>query len=75
MAAISKADNIFKRIFVNEKFCTLIRISLRFVPKGPIDNESALVLVMAWRQTGDKPLPELLLTQFTDAYIYHQEMS
>ena len=23
---------------------------------------------MAWRQTGDKPLPELMLTQFTDAY-------
>ena len=49
----------------------LIRISLKFVPKGPIDNKSALVQVMAWRRTGDKPLPEPILTQFTDAYMRH----
>ena len=36
MAAIL-ADNIFKCIFLNEKFCILIKISLKFVPKGPID--------------------------------------
>ena len=29
------ADNAFICIFVNEKFCILIRISLKFVPKGP----------------------------------------
>ena len=23
---------------------------------------------MAWRRTGDKPLPEPMMTQFTDAY-------
>ena len=23
---------------------------------------------MAWRRTGDKPLPETMLTQFTDIY-------
>ena len=33
----------FKCIFVNEKFCILIEISLRFDPKGPIDNNPALV--------------------------------
>ena len=27
-------DNIFKCIFVNEKFCISIKISLRFVPEG-----------------------------------------
>ena len=37
------ADNIFRCIFVNKKFCILIKISLKFVPKGPIDNRSALV--------------------------------
>ena len=37
------ADDIFKCIFLNEKFCILIAISLKFVPKGPIDNTSALV--------------------------------
>ena len=33
------------------------KISLKFVPKAPIDNTSALVQVMTWRQTDDKPLP------------------
>ena len=70
MAAISTED-IFKCIFMNEMLCISIRISLKFVPKGPIDNKSALIQVMAWRQTGDKPLPEPMLTQFTDAYTRH----
>ena len=30
-------------IFVNEKFCILIKISLKFVPKAPIDSNPALV--------------------------------
>ena len=70
MAATS-ADDIFKCIFVNEKFCILIKISLNFVLKGPIDNKAALVQVMAWRRTGDKSLPERMLMQFTDAYMRH----
>ena len=37
------ADDTFRCVFVNEKFCILIKISLKFVPKGPIDNISALV--------------------------------
>ena len=37
------ADNIFKCIFVNEKFHILIKISLKFVPEGPIDNNPALI--------------------------------
>ena len=36
-------DNFFKCIFVNEKFCILLQISLKFVPNGPIDNNPALV--------------------------------
>ena len=37
---------------MNEKFytCILIQISLKFVPKCPIDYKSASVDVMAWRQ-------------------------
>ena len=70
------ADNIFKCIFINEKFGILISISLMFVANGPINNKSALVQVMAWRRTGDKPLPEPVLTQISNAYIRHQwEMS
>ena len=38
---------------------------------GPMDNKSALVQVMAWRRKGDKPLPEPMLTQFTDTYVQH----
>ena len=48
-----------------------IRISLKFIPSSPIDNETALFQVMAWSRTNDKPLPELVLTQFTYAYMRH----
>ena len=37
------ADDIFKFIFVNEKFCIYIKISLTFVPNGLINNNPALV--------------------------------
>ena len=65
------ADNIFKCMFMNEKFYILIRISLKFVPKGADDNKSVSVQVMAWCRTGNKPLPEPMLTLFTGAYIRH----
>ena len=45
------ADFIFKCLSMNEMFCIPIRISLKFVPGGPIGNKSALVQVMAWHQT------------------------
>ena len=35
-----------------------IKISLKFVPKGPINNILALVQMMAWRRPGDEPLSE-----------------
>ena len=63
------ADDIFRCIFVNERFCISIQISLKFDPRGLIDNKPALVQVMAWRRTGDKPLPESVLTPFTDELI------
>ena len=36
----------------------LIKISLKFVPKGPINNIPAMVQIMAWHHPGDKPLSE-----------------
>ena len=39
----------------------LIKISLKFVPKGPINNITALVQIMAWRRPGDKPLSEPMM--------------
>ena len=68
MAAIL-ADDIFKCSFLDENVRISIHISQKFVPMGPINNKSALVQVMAWRRTGDKPLPEAMMTQFTDAYM------
>ena len=56
---------------MNEKFCILIKISLKFVPKGPVDNNPALVQIMAWCGIGDKPLSEPVLTRFTDAYVQY----
>ena len=37
------ADEILKSISMNEKCYILILISLKIVPKGPLDNKSALV--------------------------------
>ena len=37
------ADDIFKCIFLNENVWIPIEISLKFVPKGPINNIPALV--------------------------------
>ena len=51
----------------------LDKVSLKFIPKGPIHNNPALVEIMAWRRIGDKSLSELMLTRFTDVYIWHQE--
>ena len=63
MAAFLADDNL-TCIFMNENDIILIRISQKCVPRSPIDNKPALVQVMAWRRTGDKPLPEPMLTQF-----------
>ena len=47
------ADDTFKRIFLNENVRIPIKISMKFVPKGPINNIPALVQIMAWRRPGD----------------------
>ena len=54
-------DNIFKCIFLNENCCILIQISLKIVPKGPINNIPAMVQIMAWRRPGNKPLSEPMM--------------
>ena len=54
-------DDIFKCIFLNENGWISNKISLKFVPKGPINNIPALVQIMAWRRPGNKPLSELML--------------
>ena len=60
--------DISKRIFFKENVWIPIEISLKFVPKSPINNESSLVQVMACRRFGTKPLPKPMMTHFNDAY-------
>ena len=55
------ADDTFKRIFLNEDVRILIKISLKFVPMSPINNNPSLVQIMAWRRSGDKPLSEPMM--------------
>ena len=61
-----KIDAIFQTafwnvIFFNEKVWIPLKISLKFVPKGPINNIPAMVQIMAWRRPGDKPLSEPMM--------------
>ena len=49
-------DDIFKCIFVNENVRISINISPKFVPKGPINNISALVQIMARARPVDKAI-------------------
>ena len=55
------ADDIFKCIFLNKDAWITLKISLKFVPKVPINNIPALVQIMAWRRPGDKPLSQPMM--------------
>ena len=52
---------ILKCIFLNENVSIAIKISLKFVPKGQINNIPALIQTMAWRRPGVKPLSEPMM--------------
>ena len=54
-------DDILKCIFRNDDVWISLNFSLKFVPKVSIDNIPALVQIMAWRRTGDKPLSEPMM--------------
>ena len=62
LAAIFADDN-FKCIFLNENDRISFWISLKFVLRSPFNNNPALVQVMAWRRTGDKPLSEPMVVR------------
>ena len=64
-------EDIFECILLNENDRIPIQISLKFFTSSPIDMTPALVPAMAWRRTGDKPLPEPTLTQLNDAYMWY----
>ena len=56
-------DDIFKWISLNENVWNSINISLKFVPRGAINNIPTMVQVMAWRRSGDKPLSEPMMVR------------
>ena len=58
--------------FLNENIFTSNTIWLKFVDKGPIDNNTTLVQIMAWRRAGDYlPLSELMMASVGAAYMRH----
>ena len=59
MGKFSPLQTTFSNTFSWMKMCEFrLRISLKFVPKVPINNIQSLVQIMAWRRPGDKPLSE-----------------
>ena len=68
MAAISQTQT-FNSMFLNENVGISSKISLKFVPKGPIYNIPSLVQIMTWRWPGDKPLSDPMMVWLL-AHIY-----
>ena len=68
-------DHIFKPIFLNENVWIVIKISMKFVPKDPINNIPALVQIMAWHLIGNKPLSEPMMAYLTDVYMYMRHLT
>ena len=66
------AVSIFKCIFLNENCCisTPIRNTL-----DSIDSLSVLIQVIAWHQSGVKPLPDPMLTHIYDTIRHSATMS
>ena len=74
MATVS--DDIFKSISFTEKAQISTKLSLKFVPNGPIKNIPALIQIIAGCRPGNEPLFEPMLMQLLNAYMRHYgEMS
>ena len=56
------ADDIFKCIFLTKNDIIPIQISLKFVPRSPIDNKPTFAQILAWKKNE---------SQFIGAYMRH----
>ena len=56
------SQTIFSNYFLYENWCVLIQMTLKIVPKGPVNNKSALFQIMAWHHAGGKPLSDPIMT-------------
>ena len=57
-----------KYIILNKMYCLLIQILLMLVPKDFIYNKAAQAKVIAWHQTGDRPLLQSMINQIKDGF-------
>ena len=55
------ADDGLKCIFLNEDVWISLKIPLKFVARGPINNIPAFGQIMVWRRPGDRPLSEPMM--------------
>ena len=58
------ADDISQCILFSENIWISIKIPLKFISKVPMHNIPSLIQIMAWRQSGDKPLSESIMIIF-----------
>ena len=65
------ADDIFNSILLNENDGILIRISLKNILISAVDAKPTVVQVIAWHQSGNKPLPEPMMSNFMETYVWH----
>ena len=65
---VSILQTIFQ-ISLNKNVWILVTIWLKLFRNGPFDHNLVLVQVMASRRTGDNPLLNPMMIQFTDAYV------
>ena len=61
-------------ILLKENYNIWIQISFKLVPKGQVENQKAMIQVMAWHQSSAMPLSEAMIFQFMDAYMYHLDL-
>ena len=54
-------DDIFKYISWMKRFEFWMKFWLQFIPTGQIDNNKALIQIMAWCRIGGKPLSKLMM--------------
>ena len=61
----------FRMHFVNEIYCMVIEISLKCVPKGPIDKKQSISLDNGLAPNRRQAISEPMLIPFADAYMWH----
>ena len=58
--------------FLNKNIWISFKISLKFVSQGPSNNIPALVEIMVWRRSGDKPLSETMTVNLLTTNTNHR---